>query len=184
MQPTKLLNKNFVLLFQGQLVSQVGTSVYLIAIIFWIKHATGSATIVGLVAMVAMIPSILLGPFGGTFAYSPTPVAALFILMFVGACSGLVSVLVTSVIQLSTPSEIRGRVFGLLGTLSTGLAPISLGLAGVIADLVDHNIPLIYIVSGACLILLMPLLIFSESFHQLMAYVGSGDPGIEKSPAD
>jgi MFS family permease len=428
MQPAKLLNKNFVLLYQGQLVSQIGSSVYLIAIIFWIKHATGSATIVGLLAMVATIPGILLGPFGGTFAdqlsrkkiivlgdvlngvlisaiavlmffspessqliitllfieavingtvmsvfrpaisaampdivpekqidaangmmqsssqiamlvgqtiggvlyrvlgapmvmlidgvtylfsavsesfiaipqkardksvtwaaafqrfkvdtaegfrhvyrstglknmflvialinfftapfgvllpffvedtlgstpdwfgyivgglalgtivgsvvagplniapvnkgkaviaaitllavgfiafaYSPTPVIALLILAFVGACSGLVGVLITSVIQLSTPSEIRGRVFGLLGTLSAGLAPISLGLAGVIADLVDHNIPIIYVVSGVCLILLMPLLMFSESFHELMAFVSSADPGIAKSPAD
>jgi MFS family permease len=428
MQPARLLNKNFALLYQGQLVSQIGTSVYLIAIIFWIKHATGSATVVGLLAMVATIPGIFLGPFGGTFAdafsrkrtivlgdvlngllisliaglmflspdslsliitllfiaavingtvmsvfrpaisaaipdivperqintangmmqssfqvamligqtiggvlyrvlgaplvmlidgvtylfsaisesfisiphkardksvswpaafqrfkvdtlegfrhvyrstglknmffvialinfftapfgvllpffvedtlgstpdwfgyivggmalgtivgsmsagalniapankgkavvgaitllavgfvafaYSPTPVVALPILAFVGACSGLVGVLVTSVIQLSTPSDIRGRVFGLLGTLSAGLAPISLGLAGVVADLVHHNIPIIYIVSGVCIIVLMPLLIFSDSFHELMAFVSSADSGTATSPAD
>ena len=106
------------------------------------------------------------------FAYSSGPVVALFILGFVGMAAGIVSVLITSVIQLSTPTEIRGRVFGLLGTLSAGLTPISLGLAGVIADALDRNIPLIYIASGLCLLALMPVLIFDKSFHSLMAYVG------------
>ena len=61
MQPGKLLNKHFVLLFQGQLVSQMGSSVYLIALIFWVKHATDSATLMGLLAMVSTIPGILRG---------------------------------------------------------------------------------------------------------------------------
>jgi len=109
------------------------------------------------------------------FAYSSGPVVALFILAVVGICTGIVGVLITSVIQLSTPTEIRGRVFGLLGTLSTGLAPISLGLAGVIADLLDRNIPLIYMASGLCLLALMPVLIFSKPFHNLMAFVGEDE---------
>ena len=106
------------------------------------------------------------------FAYSSGPVVALLILAVAGLCSGIVGVLITSVIQLSTPTEIRGRVFGLLGTLSMGLAPISLGLAGVIADMLDRNIPLIYMASGLCLLALMPMLIMNKSFHSLMAFVG------------
>jgi len=112
------------------------------------------------------------------FAYSSGPVAALLILAAVGLCSGVVSVLITSVIQLSTPTEIRGRVFGLLGTLSAGLTPISLGLAGVIADLLDRNIPLIYTASGLCLLLLMPPLILNKSFHNLMAFVGEEESAV------
>jgi len=115
--------------------------------------------------------SLLAAGFVG-FAYSSGPVVALFILAVVGICAGIVGVLITSVIQLSTPTEIRGRVFGLLGTLSAGLTPISLGLAGVIADLLDRNIPLIYMASGLCLLALMPVLIFDKSFHRLMAFVG------------
>ena len=106
------------------------------------------------------------------FAYSSGPVVALLILAVAGLCSGIVGVLITSVIQLSTPTEIRGRVFGLLGTLSMGLAPISLGLAGIVADMLDRNIPLIYMVSGLCLLALMPMLIINKSFHSLMAFVG------------
>jgi MFS family permease len=414
MQPSRLLNRHFVLLFQGQLVSQIGSSVYLVALVFWVKHATDSATLIGLLAMVATIPGILLGPFGGTFAdhfsrkriivigdilngvfissiafvmfmspeeteliitlmfieaviggtimavfrpaisasipdivpstnidtangmmqgsfqvamligqaaggylfrvlgaplvmlidgvtylfsalsesfitipqktaerieswgeayqkfkgdtiegfryvqhskglrslffviallnffaapfgvllaffvedtlqatpdwygyiiaglafgtivgsilagalrispahkgkavivalvilalgfvafaYSTTPLIALLILGFVGICSGVVNVLIAGVMQLSTPSEIRGRVFGLLGTLSAGLVPISLGLAGVIADLIHRNISLMYVVSGLCILAILPLLAFSRPFHELLAY--------------
>jgi DHA3 family macrolide efflux protein-like MFS transporter len=112
------------------------------------------------------------------FAYSSGPVVALLILAVVGLCSGIVAVLITSIIQLNTPTEIRGRVFGLLGTLSAGLTPISLGLAGVIADLLDRNIPLIYMASGLCILLLMPPLIINKSFHNLMAFVGEGESAV------
>jgi len=108
------------------------------------------------------------------FAFSSSPLIALLILAFVGLCAGVVGVLITSIIQVSTPSEIRGRVFGLLGTISAGLTPISLGLAGVIADLLDRNIPLIYVTSGLCVLVLMPRLILSKPFHKLMAFVGEG----------
>jgi len=66
-RPTKLFNKNFVLLWQGQLVSLFGAHAYLIAMMFWIKHQTGSATLVGLVMMVSQIPGVVLGPISGVF---------------------------------------------------------------------------------------------------------------------
>jgi len=80
------------------------------------------------------------------------------------------NVMLVSVIQMSTPSKIRGRVFGLLGTISAGLAPISLGLAGIIADYLDRNIPLIYLFSGLGVLAVLPFLMFSKSFHQVMAF--------------
>ena len=66
-RPTKLLNKNFVLLWQGQLVSLFGVQAYSIAMMFWIKHQTGSATLMGLVMMVSQIPGVILGPVSGVF---------------------------------------------------------------------------------------------------------------------
>jgi DHA3 family macrolide efflux protein-like MFS transporter len=66
-RPTKLLNKNFVLLWQGQLVSLFGVQAYSIAMMFWIKHQTGSATLMGLVMMVSQIPGVVLGPISGVF---------------------------------------------------------------------------------------------------------------------
>jgi DHA3 family macrolide efflux protein-like MFS transporter len=66
-RPTKLFNKNFVLLWQGQLVSLLGVQAYNIAMMFWLKHQTGSATLMGLVMMVSQIPGVLLGPISGVF---------------------------------------------------------------------------------------------------------------------
>lgn len=67
-QPTKLFNKNFLLLWQGQFVSQLGSQAYFIALMFWLKHATDSASLIGFIMMVSNIPAVLLGPLAGTFA--------------------------------------------------------------------------------------------------------------------
>ncbi len=61
----KLLNKNFLLLWQGQTVSQIGSQIFSIALMFWIKHETGSATLMGLVMTVSMLPAALIGPISG-----------------------------------------------------------------------------------------------------------------------
>lgn len=66
--PKKLMNKNFVLLWQGQFVSQLGSQAFTIGMMFWVKHATGSATLMGTIMMLSMIPMVLLSPLGGTFA--------------------------------------------------------------------------------------------------------------------
>jgi MFS family permease len=66
-KPTKLFNKNFTLLWQGQMVSLFGAQAYSIAMMFWIKHQTGSATLMGLVMMISQIPAVVLGPISGVF---------------------------------------------------------------------------------------------------------------------
>ena len=66
--PKKLFNKNFALLWQGQLVSQIGSQAFSIATLFWTKNQTNSATLVGVLLMLAVLPQVLLSPLGGTFA--------------------------------------------------------------------------------------------------------------------
>jgi MFS family permease len=61
-------NRNFLLLWQGLLVSQIGTQLFGLALLYWILETTGSATTMGLVLMAAALPGVLLGPFAGTLA--------------------------------------------------------------------------------------------------------------------
>lgn len=63
-----LRNLNFLLLWQGQLVSQLGNQAFLIATMFWTMERTGSASLVGALLVCSTLPAIVLGPFGGTFA--------------------------------------------------------------------------------------------------------------------
>lgn len=64
----KLFNKNFFLLWQGQFVSRMGTQVFLIAMLAWIKNTTNSGTMLGTVSAIAGAVAIVLGPFCGVFA--------------------------------------------------------------------------------------------------------------------
>ena len=99
-----------------------------------------------------------------------TRVHALVLASLVGAMEGFVMVNITTLLQVTTPSEIRGRVFGVLATISGGLAPLAMGLTGIVADLANHNIPLIYIVSGAMMTLLSILVCLSREFRSFLAF--------------
>ncbi|MCH9015970.1 MAG: MFS transporter, partial [Gemmatimonadetes bacterium] len=62
-----LFNRNFILLWQGQFVSQVGNQAYLIALMFWLLEHTGSVALMGMVLMTSSLPGVLLGPLAGAF---------------------------------------------------------------------------------------------------------------------
>ena len=64
----RLLNRNFVLLWQAQLVSQFGNQAFTIAMMAWTLEATRSATMSGLMVLAGVLPVVVLGPIAGTFA--------------------------------------------------------------------------------------------------------------------
>lgn len=64
----RLLNRDFVLLWQGQFVSQLGSQAFSVATLYWAMSATGSASLVGTLMMLSMLPGVVVGPFGGAFA--------------------------------------------------------------------------------------------------------------------
>lgn len=63
----RLWNMNFILLWQGQLVSAFGDSVYDIALGFWILAKTGSTGLMGTLMAAAVIPRVILSPIAGTY---------------------------------------------------------------------------------------------------------------------
>ncbi|MGM9973706.1 MAG: MFS transporter [Clostridiaceae bacterium] len=65
--PKKLWNVNFFLLWQGQLVSSLGSVVYNIALGFWVLQLTGSKALMGAIMASSSLPRFILGPFAGVF---------------------------------------------------------------------------------------------------------------------
>lgn len=64
-KPKKLWNKNFFLLWQGQLVSCLGDAFYSMALGFWVLDKTGSSSIMGILMAAISLPRIIIGPFAG-----------------------------------------------------------------------------------------------------------------------
>ena len=96
------------------------------------------------------------------------PLIALTLVFVQGLLSGFFNINIMTILQITTSSEIRGRVFGLLNTFAGGLAPIALGLSGIVADLTGHNIPLIFIVCGTILVTLSIMVSASREFRELL----------------
>jgi DHA3 family macrolide efflux protein-like MFS transporter len=62
-----LLNRNFVLLSQGQLVSHFGNQAFVVGMTFWVSTTTHSAATTGLIVLAGMVPMVLLTSFAGAF---------------------------------------------------------------------------------------------------------------------
>lgn len=63
-----VFNRQFFLLWQGQLVSKLGTYVFDIALILWVKENFNLASMISLILIASNLPQILLAPIGGTIA--------------------------------------------------------------------------------------------------------------------
>ena len=105
----------------------------------------------------------------GSLGLVNVPILALVIVLAAGVSQGFLNISIFTTLQLTTPSEMRGRIFGLLGTVAGGLAPLALGLSGLVADLTGKNIPLIYMICGGAMTLLSIALATNREFRELVA---------------
>lgn len=110
---------------------------------------------------VAMISLTVFSFLSGSYGFVRNEVLALILFIIAGMIIGFFNLVFQTALQLKAPSEVRGRVFGVLGTVAGSLMPIGMGLSGIIADLVDKNIPMIFLVSGI-MVFLITTAIFSK----------------------
>ena len=113
----------------------------------------------------------------GILGFLTQPYIVLAVIFLVGLLAGIFMVKATTILQLSSSSEIRGRVFGLLATLTSGLAPLGMGIAGVIADIANKNIPAIYATCGVLVFILALGMSFSK---EARAFLTLSSPDSEK----
>jgi DHA3 family macrolide efflux protein-like MFS transporter len=112
----------------------------------------------------------------GTLSFLRAPVAALAGAFGVGAALGLVNVTLFTMAQLSTPPEMRGRVMGLVATLSGGLVPFGMALGGFVGDLTGKNIPLVYGVCGALTVIVILSTCLRRDTREYLAWGREGRP--------
>jgi MFS family permease len=104
--------------------------------------------------------------------------SAMAVAALAGVAGGFVNIVVVTIVQATTPSEIRGRAVSLMATLTGSLTPLAMGLSGVVADLTGQNIRGIYVFCGITIVVLSALLIANKNLRELIAY---GDEAV--SPA-
>lgn len=137
----RLWNRDFLLLWQGQTISQLGNVAFSMAMMLWLKEATGSASLMGLLMFTSMIPGVVLAPFGGTFAdrHSRIRIGLVCDLLCGLAVLGLAAAMFDPRVARLEPAAVRlviGLLFGvsaLLGILRAFFTP---ALSAAIPDLV------------------------------------------------
>ncbi len=92
-------------------------------------------------------------------------------------CNAVVNILIGSVMQITTPQDMRGKVFALMGAVTGSLMPLAMALAGVLAEFINLRL-LIALCLVAPLALTLPLF-FSAPFKLFINY----DPETQAQPA-
>jgi DHA3 family macrolide efflux protein-like MFS transporter len=134
--------------------------------------AAGALKLNGAARGRALIAGLVVGPFlFGILGYVTVKLAALVVIFLAGFTFGLVNIYLVTMLQLATPSELRGRVMGLLATLGGALMPIGMAISGVVGDLTGKNIPVIY---AACAVLQIATTLSLANRKECRAFLSQG----------
>lgn len=122
----KLWNKNFVILWQGQFISDLGNGIFNAILSFWVLKLTGSLVMMGTILACLSIPRVVLGPIAGAFADRHSRkwiiVTADFIRGVLFTCVGVASVLMERA-KLPFPSAVLYPVAIISGSCSAFFSP-------------------------------------------------------------
>jgi MFS family permease len=133
--PTRLTNRNFLLLWQGQTISRLGNQAFSLAMAFWVVEATGSASLMGLLLATMSLPTILLSPIGGAVAdrFSRIRVLILCDVIAGGAMLSLSLAIASGRLSRSAEVALLFVVVTIVGVVNAFFQP---ALAACIPDLV------------------------------------------------
>src|SRR5215210_210450 len=134
--PGRLWNRNFILLWAGQTISQLGNPAFNIGAMFWLMERTGSASLMGLVMTAASVPAILLAPFGGTFADRHSRVR---IILWSDLISGLALLVFVAAVRLRP--EDTGLVIPLLFVIAVTLGIVRAFFGPAVSALIPDLVP-------------------------------------------
>ncbi len=117
----------------------------------------------------------------GALAFVRSPLVALAFSLADGVVAGFVAVSISAILQVTTPREFRGRVFGLLRSIAGAAAPLGMGLAGIAADILNKNIPLIYGFCGGMMTVTALCLASSRNFRSFVSFRDEPAPDPERT---
>ncbi len=119
-------------------------------------------------ALIVML--VVLGGASAVLGFVHHPLLAAGVMLVMGIQTGMFNIQVLTIFQTASPSEIRGRVMGLVTTMAMGMAPIGMAAGGVLGDLTGKNIPLIYGACGAMVALAAAILGVRRELLDFLAY--------------
>ncbi len=132
--PARLFNRDFVLLWSGQWVSQLGNRAFALAMMYWMMQATGSSSLMGLLMATTTLPAVALAPLGGVIA---DRFSRLRVLVVSDALSGVaLGLLAWTVHRVDDPRQALPVLFPVAFVCGTLLALISPAVGSLIPDLV------------------------------------------------
>ncbi|MBN1411822.1 MAG: hypothetical protein JW969_13320 [Spirochaetales bacterium] len=84
----------------------------------------------------------------------------------------------TTALQIQTPAEIKGRVFGVMGTIISGLMPLGMGISAIVADLLNRQVSFIFLF---CCIVILLFSIFIFRNREMRQYIACSEAPEEAS---
>jgi MFS family permease len=129
-------------------------------------------------AVAFLICALGMGPAAVAFGFVRTPWPAMGLLFAAGLMAGFNTIHSLSLAQLTTPPEMRGRVLGLFETLGLSTMPLAAGTAGIVADLLHRNIPLVYWGCGVGLAAVALLQLTKREVREFLAFEPGPDAAV------
>jgi len=148
----------------GFLLAAIGIGVVTGFVLAGTLRLTGRSRARGVMTAMVLYPVCF-----GALALIRTAPLAVVALFAGGITLGVINVYLITLIQAGTPSEVRGRVMGLVGTLGGGLVPLGMTLGGIVGDLTNKNAPLVFAVSAGTALCVTLFMISSRSCREFLA---------------